>query len=149
MPSPLPAAEVIEPPAPRMLPRLSDANRDFWTSGASGRLRVPRCSSCRKWVLPPEATCPGCGGRTEPEPVSGRARVFTWTTNHQPFHPDVTPPNLIAIVVLDEADDLRLATNLVRCVEDDVRAGMAVRVLFERHEGVYYPVFEPVLEDHP
>lgn len=147
MPSPLPAAEVIEPTAPRMLPRLTDANRDFWTSGADGALRVPRCSSCRKWVLPPDTGCPECGHPTEPEPVSGRARVFTWTTNHQQFHPDVSPPNLIAIVVLDEADDLRLATNLVRCVEDDVSLGMAVRVLFEHHSDVYYPVFQPLAGD--
>ena len=141
--SPPSPAEVIEPSAPRMIPRLTDDNRDFWTSGSSGSLRVPRCTGCRQWVLPPAGSCPACGSTTRAEPVSGRARVMTWTTNHQAFHPDVPPPNLIAVVVLEEAETLRLATNLVRCEETDLSDGTPVRVLFERHGDVFYPLFEP------
>ena len=78
-----------------------------------------------------------------PEAVSGRATVYSYTLNVYQFHPDVPPPNLIAIVVLDEQDDLRLATNLVHCVEEEVHIGMPVTVLFEQHGELYYPVFAP------
>jgi uncharacterized OB-fold protein len=94
-------------------------------------------------VLPPSPTCPVCGEATESEPVSGRATVYTYTLNAYQFHPEIPPPNLIAIVVLDEQEDLRVATNLVRCEEADVHCGMAVSVLFEKHGEVYYPVFAP------
>jgi hypothetical protein len=77
------------------------------------------------------------------EAVSGRATVYSYTLNSYQFHPDVPPPNLIAIVVLDEQDDLRLATNLVHCVEEEVHIGMPVTVLFEQHGELYYPVFAP------
>lgn len=134
----------LDPSAPRMLPKLTDANRAFWTGGAQGRLYVPRCRDCRRWVLPSILTCPGCGGPTESLPVSGRGKVFTWTLNSYRYHPDVAPPNLIAIVVLDEQEDLRLATNLVDCEEADVSAGLPVEVVFERHGEIYYPLFTPV-----
>jgi uncharacterized protein len=133
----------LEPSAPRLLPKLNDANRTFWTGGRTGRLLVPRCTQCHQWVLPPTAACPRCQGPTAYEAVSGRATVFSYTTNWQRFHPDVAPPNLIAIVVLEEQDDLRLATNLVDCEEADVESGMAVTVLFERHGEIYYPIFRP------
>lgn len=135
---------ILEPSAPRMLPALTDANRDFWTGGAHGELLIPRCTTCRRWVLPLSDRCPACGGEARFEATSGRATVFTYTLNAHQFHPDVPPPNLIAVVVLDEQDDLRLATNLVGCEEAEVTCGMPVAVLFEKHGDVYYPVFAPV-----
>jgi uncharacterized OB-fold protein len=135
---------IRQPSGPRVLPRLTDANRAFWTSGAAGQLLVPRCAGCGRWILPPVLECPACGGATKPEPVSGRAKVYTWTLNCQKFHPDIDPPNLIALVILVEQDDLRVATNLVDCEPDDVRAGMEVSVEFEDHGEIFYPVFAPV-----
>lgn len=134
---------IIEASSPRVLPQLTDANRAFWTGGASGQLLVSRCIACRRWVLPPCLECPACEAATSPEPVSGRAKVWTWTLNTQQFHPGVQPPNLIAIVVLDEQEDLRVVTNLIECEEGDVRVGMTVTVRFEDHGEIFYPVFTP------
>jgi hypothetical protein len=69
--------------------------------------------------------------------------VFTWTLNMQQFHPDIAPPNLIAIVELAEQSDLRIPTNIVGCDPGRVRCGLPVRVLFEHHGEIYYPLFEP------
>lgn len=129
----------------RVLPRLTDANRAFWTGGADGQLLVGYCGKCQRWELPPATQCTDCGGAIAPEPVSGMAKVFTWTLNHQKFHPDVEPPNLIAVVVLDEQDDLRVATNLVDVDAEQVRSGMPVSVEFEDYGEVFYPVFAPVV----
>ncbi len=134
---------LVEPPAPRILPPMTDDNRSFWSGGATGQLLIPRCQNCQRWSSPFAAACTACGGSVVSEAVSGRATVFTYTLNSHQFHPDVPPPNLIAIVVLDEQDDLRLATNLVHCEEEEVHIGMPVSVLFEQHGEVYYPVFAP------
>ncbi len=107
-------------------------------------MMVGRCRGCRRWALPPETSCPSCGGELVAEPASGRARVMTWTLNAHQYHPEIPPPYLIAIVVLEEQDDLRVATNLVGCEEADVRADMEVTVVFEDHGEVFYPVFTPV-----
>ena len=128
----------------RVLPRVTDANRHFWTGGAEGELRLLRCRACRSWVHPPAPVCPECLSReVAPEAVSGRARVATFTLNHQPWVPAPDHPYAIAIVELDEQPGLRLMTNIVNCPPEEVRIGMPVRVVFERHEDVYVPLFEP------
>lgn len=128
---------------PRIIPPLSDANRAYWTGGAAGQLLIERCTACRTWQHPPTGTCERCGSVAEPEPVSGRGTVFTFTINHQQYHPDVAPPYVIAVVELDEQPDLRLPTNIVDGDPDDVRIGAAVQVRFEQHDDVFVPVFAP------
>jgi uncharacterized protein len=131
----------------RMLPKLNDHNRAFWTGGADGRLLIAQCTRCALWVHPPAADCPDCGGELVARPVSGRGKVFTYTVNYQPFNPGVTVPYVIAIVELAEHADLRIATNIVDCEPDSVHIGLDVQVRFERREvdgeTVYVPVFAP------
>jgi uncharacterized OB-fold protein len=137
---------LIPAAGPRILPAVDDSNRAFWTGGRDGVLMVGRCAACGRWALPPATTCDECGGTLEPTAASGRARVWTWTLNSYPYHPQFPPPYLIAIVVLDEGEDLRLATNLIGMDESDVHEGLAVQVAFEDHGEVFYPVFERVPE---
>lgn len=136
-----------EPPF-RILPRLTDCNRFFWTGGADGTLRFLRCADDGTWIHPPTPICPRCHGKhLRPEPVSGRAAVTTFTVNHQPWMPGPDVPFVLAIVEFPEQDGLRLTTNIVDCPVDAVHVGMPVRVSFERHDDdpdpVYIPLFVP------
>ena len=130
-----------------MLPELTEHNRSFWTGGVDGRLHVPYCAPCARWVLPPEPDCPGCGATLVAREVSGDGTVFTYTVNQHPFNPAVPPPNVIAIIELAEQKDLRLAANIVDCEPDSVNIGMPVEVRFERRETAdgtaFVPVFAP------
>lgn len=132
---------------PRILPQRSATNRPYWTGGSSGQLLVERCTACGSWQHPPAGTCGQCGGEAVAEPVSGRGTVFTFTINHQQYHPDVTPPYVIAVVELVEQADLRIPSNIVDCDPDDIRIGAEVQVRFEQHDEVFVPVF--VLADTP
>ncbi|MGP0032657.1 MAG: Zn-ribbon domain-containing OB-fold protein [Acidimicrobiales bacterium] len=135
---------LVDPTAPRILPPLTDLNRPFWTGGAKGELLVQRCTRCRRWTHPPAAQCSSCGGAPVVEPVRGTGTIFTFTVNHQPFHPDVPPPYVVAIVVLDEQDDLRIPTNIVHCDPSTLECGLPVCVVFEPHGEIFVPLFEPV-----
>lgn len=53
------------------------------------------------------------------------------------------PPYLIAVVVLDEQEDLRLPTNLVACDPEAVTIGMPVTVVFEPNGEHHVPLFRP------
>jgi uncharacterized OB-fold protein len=128
----------------RVLPRVTDLNRHFWTGGAEGELRFLRCRACRTWIHPPSPRCPACLARDPGvEAVSGRGTVLTFTWNHQPWMPGPDLPYAIVIVELVEQPDLRLLTNVVRCAEAELRVGLPVRVTFEAHAGVWIPLFEP------
>jgi uncharacterized OB-fold protein len=142
----MPDAAVPANPA-RMLPKLNEHNRPFWTGGADGQLLIDRCTQCALWVSPPAADCPDCGGALVARPVSGYGRVFTYTVNYQPFNPAVPVPYVIAIVELAEQPDLRIASNIVDCESDSVYIGLPVEVRFERQEAggesAFVPVFVP------
>jgi len=97
----------------RLLPRLDDDNRFFWTSGADGRLRFLRCGACETYVHPPAPVCPRClTAQPSPEPVSGRAVLESFTVNYQQWIPE-SEPYMIAWVSIVEQPDVRLTTNLV------------------------------------
>ena len=137
-------SEAAEAPF-RVLPRVTPQNEHFWRGGADGRLRFLRCQACQTYIHPPSPVCPEClGKQLEPEAVSGRATVLTFTLNHQPWVPSPDHPYAIAIVEIEEQVGVRLMTNIVGCAAENVRIGMPVRVVFEQREDVYFPLFEPV-----
>ncbi len=129
--------------APRILPKIADGTRAYWTGGADEQLRIARCESCRRFVHPPRANCPDCAEPLVFTAVSGNATLFTYTVAHQQFHPAVPTPFVIALVELVEQPGLRLVTNLVDCDPDSLTTGMALRVRFEQHGETFMPVFAP------
>jgi len=128
----------------RVLPPTDGPTAFFWTSGADGGLRFLQCSSCAYLIHPPTSYCPRCGAReSSPHRTTGRATVYSFTVNHQPWD-GTKEPYLVAVVELDEQPGLRLMTNLVGVAIEDVRIGMPVEVVFEHHGEVYLPLFRPV-----
>jgi uncharacterized protein len=128
-------------PSIRLLPRLDDTNRFFWTSGADGSLRFQRCSHCGRYVHPPGPRCPYClSDDLKAEAVSGRGTLSSFTVNHQQWIPG-SEPYAVGLVTIVEQDDVRLMTNVVDVDEKDLGVGLPVVVTFERHEDVYLPLF--------
>ncbi len=132
-------------PAFRLLPRVDQDNRFFWTSGADGRLRFLRCAHCRYYVHPPAPRCPEClSEEVVPEEVSGRATVVAHTVNVHSWIPG-SEPYVIGLVAIDEQPSVRLTTNLVDVEPEDIRDGMPVEVVFEENDDVFLPLFRPVV----
>lgn len=129
---------------PRQLPNLNPMNAYFWQSGRTGRLEILRCADCRTWIHPFAGACPKCRSEAlKPEPVSGRGEVVSYTINHHPWLANVPVPYAVAMVTLEEQDNIRLVTNVMNCPLEDVRIGLPVEVLFEQHEDVWVPLFQP------
>lgn len=129
----------------RMLPRLTEDNRPFWTGGATGELRIMRCQDCETFIHPPRPVCRNClSENVEPETVAGTGVVDTYTVNHQKWHPAMEVPFVIARVALDDVPGVYLTTNIVGCPVEDVDIGDRVRVTFEQQDDVYLPLFEKV-----
>ncbi len=76
--------------------------------------------------------------------MSGRARLHSFTVNHQRWYPGQDVPYVIALVELVEQPGLRLMTNIINCPVERVQIGMALRVVFETvSDEVALPLFEP------
>jgi uncharacterized protein len=138
----------IETAIPRPLPALTLDTQLFWTGGGNngnGELLIFRCRACSYYVHPPVRFCPQCESRdVEPEPVSGRGIVTSFTVNHKQWLPGLPVPYVVALVSIVEQEDVRLATNIVNCPVDAVTIGMPVQVRFEQNQELWVPLFEPV-----
>ena len=127
------------------VPQITDDNGAFWTGGRDGELLIMRCTSCGYWVHPPSPRCPQCLSDTvEPQPVSGRGTVYTYTINRQAWVPGLDVPFVIAIVELEEQPGLRLMTNIVDCPVEEVEIGLPVEVAFVERGEAFVPVFHKV-----
>ena len=85
-------------------------------------------------------------------PVAGTGVVVGFTVNHQRWLATFEPPYVIAIVALDEDDEVRLTTNIIHCDPAEVHVGMRVEVEFEQlADDIALPLFEPIpgAEDGP
>lgn len=131
----------------RIQPVLDDEHRFFWTSGEDGHLRFLRCQACGHYLHPPLPRCPQCGSReVAPEVVSGRAELYSYTVNHQPWDGG-TEPYAIVLVTFPEQEGLRLTSNLVGVPLDEIEIGMPLQVVFEQHDQVWFPLFERAAPD--
>lgn len=129
---------------PRKLPLITPENAAFWQGGQSGRLMVQHCAACSRWFHPPAPVCPRCNSlEVAPQAVSGRGKVLTCTVNHQAWLPELSEPYVVAIIELDDQPGLRLLSNVIGLPPEQVQIGLPVRVVFEQHDDVWLPLFEP------
>ena len=129
----------------RPLPFLDADNRDFWTGGAEGELRIMQCSDCKTYIHPPRPVCRHClSENVGPRAVSGTGVIDTFTVNYQQWHRAMEVPFVIARVALDDAPGVYLTTNIVGCEVADVDIGDRVKVKFEQQDDVFIPLFEKV-----
>ncbi|MBO9354655.1 DNA-binding protein [Bordetella petrii] len=138
---------------PRPIP--DSLSRPFWEAANRRELHIQRCEACANWQHPPAARCYRCGTDTLAfRPVSGRARLVSWTKVCQPLAPGFTAPvpYINLLVELDEqADLLVLCDTATRPVEEDaLRVGTRMRVWFEEiAPDVLLPQFTPDTQGTP
>lgn|SRR3990167_3696344 len=126
----------------RALPKLDSNNRDFWTGGEQGELRILCCNDCGKFIHPPRPVCRHClSENVASRVVAGTGVVDTFTINHQKWHPKMEVPFVIARVALDDAPGVYLTTNIVGCEVGEVDIGDRVKVKFEQQDDIFLPLF--------
>lgn len=117
----------------------------FWAACEAGELRVQRCTACGRHRHPPGPTCPACRSEAHDwHRVPGTGAVFTYTIVHQAAHPALRAslPYNVAVVLLDDTDDVRLVSNVVDVAPEDMAIGLRVAVVWEAAgEGRTIPRF--------
>jgi uncharacterized OB-fold protein len=136
------AAGTVQGTVPHTPPLITHDSREYWTGGGVGELRIYRCDDCGFYIHPPVPVCRRCRSlRVSATPVSGRGRIRTFTVNYHPWTDDYSGPYTLALVQLDEQDDLCVTTNIVGCQIEQVRIGMPVAVEFLPCGDGWLPLF--------
>lgn len=131
----------------RTLPALDKDNTAFWTGGKNGELLIYQCDDCGYYVHPPTEFCPSCEScSVGPQPVSGRGEIITLTVNHRAWFPELPVPYVLAMIAIEEQEDVHLISNIVDCDPLSVKIGDKVKVRFEQAEDLWIPLFAPYSE---
>jgi uncharacterized OB-fold protein len=127
------------------LPQPTILHQPMWDAFKQHRLVVQRCRACDMLFIFAREHCPRCWATDlEWYEVSGRGRLYTYTTVRQPAHPAFNDlvPYVYAIVQLDEGP--RLPSNLMNVALEDVKVDMPLRVVWDDVTPEFtLPKFEP------
>jgi uncharacterized OB-fold protein len=126
------AAVVEKPVIAKPVPTPSADSLEFFEGAKQGRLLVQRCADCGRCRFVARRRCDACGSpRSAWVEASGKATLISFARVHQKFHPAFAAetPYPIATVELEEGP--RLLTGLVGIEGKTLKAGMALRVVFE------------------
>jgi uncharacterized protein len=139
------------PVAPtRREPPVSPESAPFWDATRRGVFLLQWCEHCDRPVFYPRAVCPRCATPAAAmtwREASGRGTVHAAVVEHRPERAGATfaggRPYCVALVDLQEG--VRIMSNVVGCVPDDVHTGMAVSLVWEPlSDGRQLPLFEPL-----
>jgi uncharacterized OB-fold protein len=131
----------------RPRPAPNETNRFYWEAASEHRLVLQRCDSCRLLQYPPDVVCVHCQSQSmTPTELSGTGTLYSFATVDRLFHVGFASvlPYIVGLVELDEQPGLRMLTNIVEAVPEDLRVGMAVKVVFEDRGAVTVPQFRPL-----
>jgi uncharacterized OB-fold protein/acyl dehydratase len=124
-----PAISSPEPspdPALRPAPAINADNAFFWEGARRHELRIQRCESCGRLLMPPGPRCP-CGSFEMGWNVaSGSGRLYSFAVVEHPRVEGFSYPLCVALVELDEGT--RLVANLVGIERDERAIGMPLEL---------------------
>ncbi|HEX5586781.1 MAG TPA: Zn-ribbon domain-containing OB-fold protein [Acidimicrobiia bacterium] len=137
----------------RPLPLIDDTNRHYWEAAREHRLVMLRCAACGTWVHPPRGACRVCrSDRLEPEELSGRGHVYSWSVMNSPGNPGFEDriPYAVLVVELEEQQGLFTIGNVVDCPLDEIEIGMPLEVTWEDvTDEITLPQWQPARRTEP
>jgi uncharacterized OB-fold protein len=129
----------------RPLPRTDEPDTaEFWRKTKDQVLGYQHCDDCGTIVFYPRRHCTGClGSNLTWQASAGEGSIYSFSIIRQSYHPffRAQVPFAVAWVDLDEGP--RLLTNITGD-PSTLEIGQRVRVVWEEHEALNIPLFEPI-----
>ena len=120
---------------PKLIPVPDELSKPFWDAVNEKRLVLQNCSACNRRQYPPQEKCAACGSaqKLEWKEVNGRGHISSYIVIEDGRLDRRMPdqPYNLALIILDEDQDINFYSNLPGVPVDDVPVGAAVEVLFE------------------
>jgi uncharacterized OB-fold protein len=129
------------------LPALDPDSQPFWEGCRAHKLMLQRCGACGRHRFPAAPFCAHCQSTTASwVEASGFGSVFSWIVVRHPVPKDVYAGEVPYVVALVElAEGVRMASNIVGCQPEDVTAGMKLEIVYDDvTPEITLPKFRPV-----
>ena len=118
-------------------PRLySPYDAPMWDSIAAGQMKLQKCTESGVFRYPPGPACPETlSMESEWVPISGRAKIISWTIFHKTYLPAYPAPNLVVAVQLEEGPIM--VANMDHGELAQMRLDAPVRLFYADHPDGY------------
>lgn len=136
---------VETPEYDKPLPVADDLTAPFWQAARAGRLVVQRCAECGAYQHYPRPFCTHCEQATPAwVEASGEGVVHTFTVVERADDPSFNADVPYVYAIVETAEGVRMAGNVVGVDPARVAVGMPVRATFvEVTADVSLPQWEP------
>ena len=117
------------------LPAPNPDTKPFWDACKAHDLRAQRCTACGCFRWPPQGVCPSCySWDFEWAKLGETGTVCSFVVVHyvsvSAFADDI--PYVVAQITIDGTDNhVILTSNVIDCQWEEVKVGMAVRVVYD------------------
>ncbi len=117
------------------LPAPNPDTKPFWDACKDHELRAQQCSACGRFRWPPQGVCPSCYSWDFAWAKLGESgTVSSFVVVHYvsvpAFADDI--PYTVAQITIDGTDNhVILTSNVIDCPWEEVKVGMAVRVVYD------------------
>ena len=128
---------------PRPLPQPNPDTQPYWDAAKQDKLVVQHDPKSGRHQHPPKPHMDGCGFDFEWKELKGTGTVYSYTVIYPPVHPAFEPPYGIALVVPDDAPDVRIMADIKGVDLEKLEIGMPVKVQFETVEDITFPYWVP------
>ena len=106
--------------------------KEFWEWCKKHELRIQRCKDCGTYRHPPRPMCANCNSMdTEWAKVSGKAKVWSWSTVYRSYGPGFEDEAPYSVVYVELDEGVRMTTNVIDVKPEEFYYGMPVEVIFE------------------
>ena len=117
------------------LPTPNPDTKPYWDACKEHELRAQQCSTCGCFRWPPQGVCPSCySWDFQWAKLPDNGTICSFVVVHHvsvpAFADDI--PYVIAQITMDGTDNrVMLTSNVIDCPWEEVKVGMAVRVVFD------------------
>ncbi|AWB32711.1 Zn-ribbon domain-containing OB-fold protein [Orrella marina] len=118
-------------------PRLySPYDEPMWKSIAQGEMKLQRCTESGVFRYPPGPACPETLSLNyEWVPISGNAKIISWTVFHRKYLPAYPAPHLVVAIELEEGPIM--VSYMDHDVIDRIRLDAPVKLEYVDHPDGY------------
>jgi len=126
------------------LPDIASVDKPFWEEAQKGNFVLQKCQDCGRLQFLPRPVCVNCFSRKLGwQQSEGTGNIYSFTSVYVPVRPaprkqveKTGVPIIFAAIDLDEG--VRVLSEIVDCLPEEVKLGARVKVCFEEAPGTNF-----------
>ena len=118
------------------IPVKTQDSKPYWDAADCHELVLQKCETCNSYNHPPGPACAKCGStelswESQGSDITGT--LYSYVVSYRPFLPGFQDdlPTIIAVVELDNLQEVKIIGNVLECTPEELKIGMAVKMIWQ------------------